>query len=77
MKYACLAYHDAIRWLPVGGGAAGGDPRQCEAAAAWKADLKKRGHHVLSVGCWENPSRLGIVHSGVCRYDDNQHFLAG
>jgi hypothetical protein len=51
MKYACLVYHDAT---PVAGPSEAEQlaaiVAACEAAAAWKAELQKGGHHVFSAG---------------------------
>jgi hypothetical protein len=51
MKYACLAYHDASKVANLSEAERlAAIVAECEAAAAWKADLEKGGHHVLSVG---------------------------
>jgi hypothetical protein len=51
MKYACLVYHDPQNVAHLS------DPEQlaailaeCDAASAWRAELKKSGHHVFSAG---------------------------
>jgi hypothetical protein len=51
MRYACLVYHDPtkVAALPEAEQLAA-ILAACEAAGAWRAELEKGGHHVLSVG---------------------------
>ena len=51
MKYACLAYHDASKLAGLSEAEQlAAILAECEAAAAWKAELEKRGQHVFSAG---------------------------
>jgi hypothetical protein len=51
MKYACLVYHDPSKVADLTEAERlAAILAECEAAGAWKAELEKRGHHVLSVG---------------------------
>jgi hypothetical protein len=51
MKYACLVYHDATKLADLSEAEQlAAIVAECEAAGAWRAELEKGGHHVLSVG---------------------------
>ena len=50
MKYACLVYHEAKETSEISEADLAAIIAECEAAAAWRAELQQGGHHVLSAG---------------------------
>jgi hypothetical protein len=51
MKFACLIYHNASKVADLSEAEQlAAILAECEAAGAWKAELEKGGHHVLSLG---------------------------
>jgi hypothetical protein len=51
MRYACLVYHDPKKVADLSEAEQlAAILAECEAARAWRAELEKGGHHVLSVG---------------------------
>jgi hypothetical protein len=49
MKFACLVYHEQSDTLPSEADLAA-IAAECRDANAWRGDLQKRGHHVLTAG---------------------------
>jgi hypothetical protein len=51
MKYACLIYHDSSNVADLSEAEQlAAILGECQAAAAWNADLRKAGHHVFTAG---------------------------
>jgi hypothetical protein len=51
MKYACLVYHDPAKLADLSEGEQlAAIIAECQAAAAWRTELEKGGHHIFSAG---------------------------